>query len=399
MLTTGALALTGCGSRSSSPTDNSGKGTTVTIGVDAPLTGALSALGQGIKNSVDLAAKTANKTNAVPGVTFQIQALDDQAQPSSGQQNATKLVADSSVVGVVGPLNSSVALSMQKVFNNANLTQVSPANTNPALTQGPNWATGKKVRPFASYFRTATTDAIQGPFAAQYAYSTLGKKKVFLVDDKLTYGVGLVATFKSEFTKLGGTVVGQDHVSTGQKDFSSIAARIKASGADFVYYGGQYPEAGPLSSQIKSSGDNIPLMGGDGLYDPTYVSLTGAGRATGDLATSVGAPIETLASAKTFVADYAAAAYSDPYAAYGGYAYDSAWAIIQAVKSVVSANGGKLPANPRAKIEAAMSSGSFNGVTGTVSFDQFGDATNKQLTVYVVKGGKWVAAKSGTFTG
>lgn len=394
VLTTGALTLTACGSRSDSGSKSGG--TIVTIGVDAPLTGSLSALGQGIKNSVDLAVKTANKTNEVPGVTFQVKPLDDQALPSSGQQNATKLVADSSVLGVVGPLNSSVALSMQKVFDEADLTEVSPANTNPQLTQGPKWVSGTKVRPFKSYFRTATTDAIQGPFAAEYAYNTAKKKKVFLIDDKLTYGVGLVGTFKTEFTKLGGKVVGQDHVSGGQKDFASVVARVKASGADMVYYGGQYPESGPLSSQLKSE-VNIPLMGGDGMYDPTYIKLAGATKAAGDLVTSVGAPVETLASAKKFVKDYDSAGYSDAYGAYGGYSYDSAWAIIQAVKAVVS--NGKLPANPRAAVEAAMSNVSFDGVTGHVSFDQFGDATNKQLTVYVVRNGAWVAARSGTFTG
>ncbi|MHA6759191.1 branched-chain amino acid ABC transporter substrate-binding protein [Streptacidiphilus sp. PAMC 29251] len=394
---TGALSLTACGSRGSS-SSNSAATTTVTIGVDAPLTGSLTALGQGIKNSVDLAVKTANSTKEVPGVTFKIESLDDQAQPSSGQQNAAKLVADASVVGVVGPLNSSVAQSMQKVFDNANLVEVSPANTNPTLTQGPDWAKGTKTRPFKSYFRTATTDAIQGPFAAQYAYSTLAKKKVFLVDDQLTYGVGLVGTFETEFKTLGGAVAGQDHVTDGTKDFSALVSKIKASGADLVYYGGQYPEAGPLSGQLKAAGVNIPLIGGDGIFDPAYITAAN-GKADGDYATSVGAPVETLDSAKTFVANYDKGGYSAPYAAYGGYSYDSAWAIIEAVKSVAAANSGKLPANPRQAIETAMASVNFQGVTGTVSFDQYGDATNKQLTVYVVKGGKWVAAKTGTFTG
>ncbi|MFC1412323.1 branched-chain amino acid ABC transporter substrate-binding protein [Streptacidiphilus sp. N1-12] len=396
---TGALSLTACGSRGSSSSGSSAAAnTTVTIGVDAPLTGSLTALGQGIKNSVDLAVKTANSTKEVPGVTFKIESLDDQAQPSSGQQNAAKLVADANVVGVVGPLNSSVAQSMQKVFDNANLVEVSPANTNPSLTQGPDWAKGTKVRPFKSYFRTATTDAIQGPFAAQYAFSTLGKKKVFLVDDQLTYGVGLVGTFETEFKTLGGTVAGQDHVTDGTKDFSALVSKIKASGADLVYYGGQYPEAGPLSGQLKAAGANIPLIGGDGIYDPAYIAAAN-GKANGDYATSVGAPVETLDSAKTFVANYDKGGYSTPYAAYGGYSYDSAWAIIEAVKAVAAANSGKLPANPRQAIEDAMSKVNFQGVTGTVSFDEFGDATNKQLTVYVVKDGKWAAAKTGTFTG
>ncbi|GGU20529.1 branched-chain amino acid ABC transporter substrate-binding protein [Streptomyces lavendofoliae] len=399
VLTTGALSLTACGSRDDKGGDSAGGGgTTVVIGVDAPLTGDLSALGLGIKNSVDLAAKQANEKKYVDGVTFKIEALDDQAQPSSGQQNATKLVADKNVLGVVGPLNSSVAESMQKVFDDAKLVQVSPANTNPALTQGQDWNGGTKKRPYASYFRTATTDAIQGPFAAQYLFNDAKKKKVFLVDDKKTYGAGLAATFKAEFTKLGGKVVGEDHVNPDTKDFSAVVTKIKNSGADVVYYGGEYPAAGPLSKQIKASGAKIPLVGGDGIYSAEFIKLSGK-EGVGDLATSVGAPVETLPSAKEFVENYKKANYKDAFEAYGGYSYDSAWSIIEAVKKVVDDNGGKLPDDARAKVLDAMKGVSFEGVTGKVSFDEFGDATNKQLTVYRYEGGAWKPVKSGTYTG
>jgi branched-chain amino acid transport system substrate-binding protein len=396
-LSAGALTLTACGSRDSDDKGSDSGGTTVTIGVDAPLTGDLSALGLGIKNSVDLAAKTANKKKYVDGVTFKIEALDDQAQPSSGQQNATKLVADKSVLGVVGPLNSSVAESMQKVFDDAKLVEVSPANTNPALTQGTDWQNSKK-RVYPSYFRTATTDAIQGPFAAQYVFNDAKKKKVFVIDDKKTYGAGLAATFTAEFKKLGGAVAGTEHINPDSKDFSAIATKVKNSGADVVYYGGEYPQAGPLSKQIKAAGAKIPVVGGDGIYSADFIKLAGAS-AAGDLATSVGAPVEELPSAKEFVANYKAENYKEAFEAYGGYSYDSAWAIIEAVKKVVEDNDGKLPDDARAKVTAAMQNVSFDGVTGKVAFDEFGDATNKQLTVYAVENGAWKSVKSGTYTG
>ena len=87
---------------------------------------------------------------------------------------------------------------MQQVFATANMVEISPSNTAPELTQGKNWQTGNKSRPFKTYFRTATTDALQGGFAADYAYNTLKKKKVFVVDDKQTYGAGLAKLFKAE---------------------------------------------------------------------------------------------------------------------------------------------------------------------------------------------------------
>ncbi|MEU9029571.1 branched-chain amino acid ABC transporter substrate-binding protein [Streptomyces sp. NPDC048383] len=398
VITTGALTLTACGSRDGGSTDNNadGKKTVVVIGVDAPLTGSLSALGQGIKNSVDLAAKTANKNNEVPGIEFKVEALDDQAVPASGQANATKLVGNKDVLGVVGPLNSGVAQQMQGVFASANLAQVSPANTNPALSQGDNWGKGEYKRPFKTYFRTAATDVVQGKFAAQYLFKDAGKKKVFVVDDKQTYGAGLAAIFSDEFKKLGGEVVGTDHVTVKETDFSSTADKVKSSGADSVYFGGQYPEGGLLADQIKKTGAQIPTMGGDGIQDPAFISASGEAN-EGDLSTSIGYPVEKLPTAKTFIADYQAAGYKDPYAAYGGYSYDAGWSVVQAVKAVVAANGGKLPTDARAKVVEALGKVSFEGVTGKVAFDENGDTTNKQLTVYKVEGGKWVDVKSDTF--
>lgn len=399
VLTTGALTLTACGSRDEGKGgggDDAGGTTTVVIGVDAPLTGSLSALGQGIKNSVDLAAKTANKNKEVPGITFKVEALDDQAVPASGQANATKLVGNKDVVGVVGPLNSGVSQQMQGVFAAAGLAQVSPANTNPSLSQGDNWGKGEFKRPFPTYFRTAATDVVQGKFAAQYLFKDAGKKKVFVVDDKQTYGAGLAAIFTDEFKRLGGQVVGTDHVTVKETDFSSTADKVKASGADSVYFGGQYPEGGLLSDQVKKTGAKIPVMGGDGIYDPAFISASGEAN-DGDLATSIGYPVEKLATAKKFIADYNAGGYKDPYAAYGGYSYDAGWAIIQAVKAAVAANNGKLPTDARAKVTEALGKVSFDGVTGKVSFDEFGDTTNKQLTVYKVEGGKWIDVKSDTF--
>ncbi|KUO22873.1 branched-chain amino acid ABC transporter substrate-binding protein [Streptomyces dysideae] len=396
-LAAGALTLTACGSRDDDSGSDSGGGTTVVIGVDAPLTGDLSALGLGIKNSADLAVKTANKDKVVDGITFKIEALDDQAQPSAGQQNATSFVANKDVLGVVGPLNSSVAESMQKVFDDAKLVEVSPANTGPALSQGADWQTNK-VRTYKSYFRTATTDAIQGPFAAQYVFNDAKKKNVFVIDDKKTYGAGLAGTFTDEFKKLGGKVVGTEHIDPDTKDFSAVATKVKNSGADAVYYGGEYPQAGPLAKQIKDAGAKITFAGGDAIYSPEYIKLAGSG-SKGDISTSVGAPIEELASAKEFIANYEAEGYKEAYEAYGGYAYDSVWAIIEAVKKVVEDNDGELPSDARAKVTEAVQNVSFDGVTGKVSFDEYGDTTNKQLTVYSVENGVWTPVKSGTYTG
>ncbi|WP_329283412.1 branched-chain amino acid ABC transporter substrate-binding protein [Streptomyces sp. NBC_01451] len=395
ILTTGALTLTACGSRDDSGDSDSGD-TTLTIGVDAPLSGENSTTGLGIQYGVQIAVDDANKNNLVPGVKFKVKALDDKAQPATGQSNATALVGDKNVVGVVGPLNSGVAQSMQQVFESANMVEISPSNTNPTLTLGKDWQTNKQ-RPYKTYFRTATTDELQGTFAAEYAYNNLKKKKAFVVDDKQTYGAGLASIFNEQFKELGGTVAGTDHVNTGDKDFGSLVTKIKTSGADLLYYGGQYDESALITKQLKDAGVKIPLFGGDGMYATTYIETAGAA-AEGDLVTSVGVPVDTLAGAKAFVAEYKAKGYKGDYGAYGGYSYDAATAIIKAVGAVKSANDDKLPDTNdlRAKVVDAVQKSDFEGITGKVSFDEYGDTGNKQLTVYQVVKGAWKAVHTGT---
>lgn len=398
VLTTGALTLTACGSRDSGSKSDSGS-TTLTIGVDAPLSGENSTTGLGIQYGVQIAVDDANKNNWVPGVKFKVKALDDKAQPATGQSNATAFTGQSDVVGAVGPLNSGVAQSMQQVFASANMVEISPSNTNPQLTQGKDWQT-TKTRPYKTYFRTATTDALQGAFAADYAYNGLKKKKAFVVDDKQTYGAGLAGIFNSSFKKLGGSIAGTDHVNTGDTDFSSLVTKIKNSGADLLYYGGQYDESEKITKQLKGAGVKIPLFGGDGMFATTYIQTAGKA-AEGDLATSVGVPADTLPAAKQFIATYKAKGYKGDYGAYGAYAYDAASAIIKAVKAVKDGNGDKLPASTdlRSKVVDAVQKSDFEGISGKVSFDQYGDTENKQLTVYQVTNGAWKAVKTGTFNG
>ncbi|EXU89433.1 branched-chain amino acid ABC transporter substrate-binding protein [Streptomyces noursei] len=393
-LTTGALTLTACGSRGDGNASDDGK-TSVVIGLDAPTTGELSALGLGIRNSAQLAVDIANKTGEVKGVTFKLEPLDDKALPNVGQQNATKLAGDTAVLGIVGPLNSGVAQSMQQVSQQNGVTLISPANTTPDLTQGKDWKKNKRTRQFPAYFRTATTDEVQGAFDGQYAWEKMKAKTAYVIDDQKTYGTGLASSFKDQFTKLGGTVVGTDHISPDDRDFKAVVSKAKTAAPDMVFYGGEYPASGPLSQQLKDGGVTVPLMGGDGMYSADYIKLNK--RAQGDYASSVGKPVEQLASAKKFIADYKAAGFKESYEAYGGSTYDATWALIQAVKKVVADNNGKLPDDARKKVTAAMNTVTFDGVTGHIAFDAYGDTTNTMITAYQVEKNAWVSRFSAEF--
>ncbi len=396
------LALTACGSRggdtTSSTSGSTGSGSaaagtkTAKIGVIAPLSGDLAALGLGIQNSVDLAIKQANDSNAIPGWKLELAAQDDQATADVGKNAATKLAGDKDVIGVVGTLNSSVSLQVQPVLASANIVQVSPANTGVSLTAGEDAANPK--RPFATYFRTCTTDAVQGPFAARYLFETAGIKEVATVHDKKAYGQGLVAAFTAEFEKLGGKIVAAETINPDEDKYDAVVSAIKPKAPKAVYYGGEYPQGAPLSQQMKAAGLNIPLMGGDGLYDGKFIELAGS-ESAGDLATSVGAPTDSTDAGKTFLKQYEEAGYDDPSAAYGGYSYDAANAIINALK--VSLKDASSVEEARKATVDALGKVSFDGVTGKVAFDELGDTTTKVLTVYKVTDGAWKPENTAEF--
>jgi len=370
-----------------------GGGKTAKIGVIAPFNGPLSAVGLGLQYAVALAIKEANAAGTIKGWTLVLDAQSDDGKVPTAQNAATGIAADPDIVAVVGTLNSSTAEVVQPILAKSDIVMISPSNTNPTLTQGAGWVTSKK-RPFPNYFRVCTTDAIQGPFAAQYVFQTLGIKSAATINDTLTYGKGLTATFQTEFTKLGGKITKATTITPGDTNFSSTVTQVKATQPGLVYYGGQYPEAGPLSKQMGQGGLDIPLMGGDGIYDPLYIKLGGRPK---DACTSVGAPIESLASGKSFIAAYKAGNYPQPYGSYGGYAFDAANAIIKALAATLpSASSAK---DARAAIVKAVQGISFAGVGGPVGFDQYGDATNKTLTVYTDKAGAWTTTKTGSFSG
>jgi branched-chain amino acid transport system substrate-binding protein len=393
----GALGLTACGTNRSEQGGAAGscdtsKGTLV-IGMIAPLSGGLSALGLGMQHSADLAVDQANQKCAVPGYALKFQPEDDQATPQVAGQAATKLASDPNVVGVIGTLNSSTSQTVQPILAGKNIVQISPANTNPTLTLG-NDPVNAPNRPFPTYFRVATTDLIQGPFGADYLYNKAGKRKVVVIDDGLTYGVGLADEFTKEFTKLGGQVVGRERVGDKDTVFDSVIAKIAPLQPDAVYYGGQYPQAGPLSQQLAGAGLNIPLMGGDGILDKQFVALGGR---PGDLATTVGAPAESLPSAKQFIDDYQKANYAEPFSAYGVLTYDATNIVIQGLAKAI-ANGTWDDSKRQALLDAVQAT-NLDGASGKISFDQYGDTTNKTLTVYTVKGADFAPVETAAFQG
>jgi branched-chain amino acid transport system substrate-binding protein len=376
-----ALAVTGCGG-----TTGGAKTTDITIGIGAPLTDGAVALGKGMVNGANLAVAQANASQEVKdlGIVLKTVDGDDKGDPTTGGNVATQFASNPSLVGVMGHLNSGVTRVAVKIYNAANIVQVSPANTAVDLTQ----------MGMTNYFRVCTIDSVQGPSGADYA-AKVGKKKAFVVDDSTVYGVGLADEWAKQFEAGGGEIAGREKTSDKDTDFKALVSKIKSATPDIVYYGGIYNSGALLSKQLKEGGVNVPLMGGDGIYDPEFIKLAGAANAEGDLCTSVGLPVDKAPGGAKFLADFKAAYPGESPAAYDAYSYDAANVIIKAIVEVAKSMGADKVATADGKkaIIAAVAKTSFEGVTGKVEFDKNGDTTNKAITVYVVKGGVWVPAQ------
>ncbi len=398
-LLAGALALTACGTnREEGGAAAGGEGAcdtskgTLIIGSVAPLSGDLSALGLGMRNSADLAIDQANENCTVPGYELVLQAEDDQATPQVASQAASRLASIAEVVGVVGTLNSSTAQTVQPILSERSIAMISPANTNPTLTRGENFATAA-ARPFENYFRVATTDDLQGPFGAQYLVETAGITNIAVIDDGKTYGKGLADAFAEAATALGATITGRAQVGEQDSDFAGVITNIRGGNPGAVYYGGEYPVAGPLSAQLAGAGLNIPVMGGDALQTSEFISLGGR---DGDLVTSVGAPPTELPSAQQFIDDYTAANYPEDYQTYGPLTYDATNVIINALAEALA--GGDYSEATRQAVIDAVQATNTEGSTGAISFDEYGDTSNKTLTVYKVAGEEFTPEFTGEYT-
>ena len=381
-----AMTVTACGGSTASTTTGASKTATVKIAVGAPLTAGAVALGKGMERGTKLAIQDMNASDAAKkaGITFEVFSGDDQGDPKTGVNVANQFASDPKVVGVMGHLNSGVSIPSSKVYNQANLVMISPASTNPALTQ----------QGLKNVFRVCTIDSVQGPSAADSAFKDLSKKVAFVVDDSTPYGVGLADEFAKQFEKDGGKVAGREKTGDKDTDFKALVTKIASAKVDIVYYGGIYNSGALLSKQCKEGGVKVPLMGGDGLYDGEYVKLGGTA-SEGDYATSVGLPLDLLPKGQGFKTSFEKLFPGEEIAAYDAYSYDAATVIMNAAVEVAGKLGADKVTTTEGKkaIIAAVAKTDFEGVTGKVSFDSKGDTTNKAITLYTVTSGKWVPFK------
>ncbi len=364
---------------------------TVKIGIDLPLSGADSSDGGPTANGAVLAIEQANAKGLAGGFKVAADTLDDAVQgkhdPAQGAQNVKTFISDPVVLGMVGPFNSNVAKSEIPLTNDAGLVQISPSNTNDGLTRGPDAAKLRTAHPDVNnYFRVCTIDSRQGAAGAEFA-KKLGFKKAFIIDDNETYGKGLADVFEAQFKDGGGTVLGHEHITPNQQDFTALLTKARSLGPDVVFYGGTTSTGGGLvRKQMGNVGmSNIAYMGGDGISDEEFLKVAGA-LANGTYYTVAAPEVSQLPSAKQFIAAYKERWKADP-GPYSANAYAAAQVIVAAINKAIAANGNKMPTRADVLKYVAATSNLATPI-GPVGFDKFGDTTNPILSLYAIKNNK-----------
>ena len=350
---------------------------TVTLASLSPLSGPQAGLGEMIKLGAQLAIEEAKPRLAAAGITLEFSPQDDQASPDTGVGVARRLVNDPKIVGVVGTLNSGVAIPATEVFKDYQLAMVSPANTNPKVTD----------RNYASVNRVCGRDDVQGPVGAAFAVTDLKAKKIFVVHDKTAYGQGVAEAFQKRAKELGADVV--SFTGTEEKsNFQSLILQMKVRKPDLVYFGGIYDQGGVLIKQMRERGVTATFLGPDALDSSELIKIA-QGASKGVYYTTVAGPVDEYPAAKAF-ADAFKAKFGKSPESYALYSYDAANVLVKAIEDASAAAKGT-PVT-RASVARAVRGVSLQGITGPIAFDGKGDRKQSEYFILLLNEAKYPGA-------
>ncbi len=342
---------------------------TIKIASHSPLSGGQSQNGTGIRNGSELAVTQLKKAIEDLGFTVQFVPYDDQADPKVGPANAQQMVNDKAIMAVIGHYNSGVAIPSSVVYNDNDLVMVSPANTNPAITD----------RALPTVNRVCGRDDAQGAAGAAFAIDQLKIKTAYVIHDKTTYGQGVATFFQKKLEAEGVQVLGFEGTEE-QSNFDAILTPILAQNPDLVYFGGIYNQAAVLFKQARDKGIKAQFMGPDGLDSPDLAKIAGDA-VVGLIYTTTAGPVSVYPDAKQFASDYKDAYKTDP-PPYAAESYAATQIALAAIEKAIKDNGGNMPTR-KAVAANVRATKDFKTVIGPITFDANGDPV--VASYYVLK--------------
>lgn len=214
----------------------------------------------GAKQAIaDINAKGGVNGDKLVGVEY-----DDACDPKQAVAVANKVINDG-IRYVIGHLCSSSTQPASDIYEDEGILMITPAATNADLT----------TRGYKLIMRTTGLDSDQGPTAAKYILNTIKPQRIAVVHDKQQYGEGLARSVKDALEKSNVKPVLFEGITAGDKDFSTLVAKLKKDNVDFVYFGGYYPEMGQILRQAKQAGLKAKFMGPEGVGNSSLSNIAG----------------------------------------------------------------------------------------------------------------------------
>ena len=336
------------------------------IATVGPMTGSNATFGAQMKAGAELAVADINKAGGVNGQQLVLEVGDDACDPKQAVSVANQM-ASRKVVFVAGHFCSSSSIPANKVYAEEGMLQISPASTNPKLTDDGGWNT----------FRVCGRDDQQGIVAGNYLAKQFKTNKIAILHDNSAYGKGLADETKKSLNAAGVTETMYAAYTPGERDYAAIVSRMKQAGVDVIYIGGYHTETGLIARQAQEQGMKVTIVGGDALATNEFWQIAGpAGENT--MMTFPSDP-RLRPTAAPVVAEFKAKSI-DP-EGYTLYTYAAIQVWAEAAKKAGSADA--------KKVADTLHTGSWSSVLGDITFDKKGDVTKSDYVFYVWKNGKY----------
>jgi branched-chain amino acid transport system substrate-binding protein len=331
----------------------------IAIATAGPMTGQYASFGQQMRAGADMAVKDLNAAGGVLGQQLALEIGDDACDPKQAVAVANQMV-NKGVVFMAGHFCSGSSIPASAVYDEEGIVQISPASTNPKLTDegGPG------------VFRVCGRDDQQGIVAGNYIAEHFPKADIAVLHDKTAYGKGLADETRKQLHKRGLKETMYEAYTAGEKDYSALVSKMKANNIDVIYIGGYHTEAGLILRQARERGLKAQLISGDALVTQEYWQITGD-IGEGTLMTFSPDPRKNPKAAPVVKRFRDAGVEPEGYVLYT-YAAIQAWA--QAAKQAGTTDF--------EEVVEALHKGQFDTVLGTIGFDHKGDVTAPGYVFY-----------------
>lgn len=348
----------------------------IKIGVVAPITGPVATYGQSVVNSLKLAIEEVNASGGVLGKQIELIQVDNKADAAETNNAFRKLIARDRVRVIIGAVVTANSIVGSQIAQRMKVPMITPTSTNPKVTQEGDYI-----------FRACLIDPLQANIMAQFAYETLGLRKVATLTAQTNdYSVGLTEVFTEKFEELGGTIVAAESYSEGDQDFRAQLTKIRSTKPEAIYLPAYYTEAGLIARQMRQLGMEQPLLGPDGFDSPKLFEI-GGDAVIGSYFTSHYSKDVQGEVGRKFLESYRAKYNEDPdsFAALG---YDTALVVVDAIKRAGEAALSDNLSQARQAIRDALAeTKDLEVATGRLTLDENRNPIKSAVILKVVDGG------------